>query len=93
MGGFAGAEDAIESRAEAAAQIAAVHVAEMKNIAIAAEPRWVEVSRKELRLRYYALSALLGRVADKKNTGSPILSMEETALLEGLWEMLKDLLG
>lgn len=61
-------------------------------ISVAAEPHWVEVSREELRRRQYALSSLLGRLRSKQNSSAPILSEDEWALLESVYEMHVELL-
>ena len=64
----------------------------VKTLSIAPNPTWLEISREELRRRQYALSSLLGRLRSKENVGAAILSDDEWALLESVYEMHVELL-
>lgn len=58
-------------------------------IAIAAKPRWIEIPRDELFRRKVALGNLTAKL---QNRDKPILNDDDVALLEGLWQLLNDVL-
>jgi len=58
-------------------------------LAIAAEPRWLEIPREELNRRKNALGYLMTKLV---NRNTPILTDDEVALLESIWQMHVDLL-